>query len=1171
MKNKRSTAHRLSILFASLFLLSATLVEPMRSHLQSSDDVTLAPAQTFTVTNTNNSGAGSLTQAITDANANPGLDTINFNVAGSGIQYIFVNATLPAITSPVVIDATTQPGYAGTPLIHLEGMGTGQAINITAGGSTIKGLSFTSFFAGTANGIIKISGPGNNVITSCAFGVRGDSTRPTTASIGVLIDASNNNRVGGTTAAERNYFAVTNEQNLVIQNGASGNRITGNWFGTGPNGTRMPSTGRDAIRILNSPNNMVGGSVGTTPGGVCTGECNVIAGAGNNGVFINGNTATGNRVLGNFIGLFADGSSTNQNNIGVRVDNAPGNVVGGTTGGERNVITGNDGLANVYVTGAGSTGTVITGNYLGLFPNGTSTPAAATAALDGVLVNGGATATRIGGTTAGERNVISGLRNNGIEIAGANSNLVQGNYIGTDVTGMLRSTTVGNGIGLFFADNNIVGGTEGTTLGGACTGACNVVSGNGNNGVSDGIFLTSANNNTIDGNYIGLNAAGTQAIVNGRTPDGGTFNGHSIFLLNSSTNTVGRRSGTSPRQTERNAHIGEVATSPDQAYCIQDANGYLAFNDETFAYVYRDCRTGAPPRSGIGPLTLRKNGTIAFVSEPFRSLWQIKGTVRGIVGRVSVGEDLVISDPNVFEGECVCPPMGHQLVAGGVEIKIDNGASDSNYIGDVQSGYTVSGTFIGDLPQVPIKIQGNDTEIKNVDLGSFSQSDIEFIQGISNRWLESYLDHPVGLDGVFISPGGNGNIPPPTITEMRVRDDGTVSIVVDIVGGPPNSQVRLSLYSYGLGPGAQNFGTVRNIPLPINDIPLVILDANGNGTATVIFDDMDSETIRNYYFFAVQATQFVSPNRGEVGMASPNALRGSSRLSAPSVVKHAGYNFDQDNRTDLAVYRRAAGSGGSSTWYLLNSRDNSSLQYDFGSIEDKLVTDDYNGDRVPDLAVWRPSTGTWYVARPNGAPAQNFDAIPWGLSSDIPIHADFDGDGRTDIGVFRPSEGIWYIRESFSGQLYARQWGQAGDKLVPADYNGDGKTEIAVFRNGIWYITPCPTCSIRYEYFGLSSDVPVPADYDGDGRVDVAVWRPSNGIWYINGSRSGFVAYQWGTNGDKPLCGDFDGDGRNDIAVFRPSEGNWYILQSSNSAPRAIHWGQNGDIPVPSFEAKYHS
>jgi hypothetical protein len=242
-----------------------------------------------------------------------------------------------------------------------------------------------------------MSGAGNNVITGCNFGVRGDNSRPTTAAIGVLIDGSNNNRIGGTTVAERNYFVIASEQNLVIQNTASNNRVIGNWFGTGPNGVRMNSSGRDAIRILNAPNNTIGGSTGTTPGGACTGECNVIAGAGNRGIFINGAAAAGNRVTGNFVGLFPGGTTVNQNNLGIVIDNAPTTTIGGTSAAERNVITGNAAIASIQVTGAASTGTTITGNYIGLFTGGLTTPPASISSFDGILLNGSAANSRIGG------------------------------------------------------------------------------------------------------------------------------------------------------------------------------------------------------------------------------------------------------------------------------------------------------------------------------------------------------------------------------------------------------------------------------------------------------------------------------------------------------------------------------------------------------------------------------------------------------------------------------------------------------------------------------------------------------------------------------------------------------------------------------------------------------
>src|SRR5438132_13693046 len=82
-------------------------------------------AQTFTVTNTNDSSAGSLRQAILDANANPGTDTIAFNIPGSGVKTINPTSSLPLITDPLIIDGTTQPGFAGSPIIELNGASAG--------------------------------------------------------------------------------------------------------------------------------------------------------------------------------------------------------------------------------------------------------------------------------------------------------------------------------------------------------------------------------------------------------------------------------------------------------------------------------------------------------------------------------------------------------------------------------------------------------------------------------------------------------------------------------------------------------------------------------------------------------------------------------------------------------------------------------------------------------------------------------------------------------------------------------------------------------------------------------------------------------------------------------------------------------------------------------------
>ena len=107
------------------------------------------PPTVFLVTNTQNAGAGSLRQAILNANAHPGLDAIFFDIPGAGVHTISpVSQQLPNIQDPVILDAATQPGYAGTPLIELNGSGAGSAaagILINSGSSTVRGLAINRF------------------------------------------------------------------------------------------------------------------------------------------------------------------------------------------------------------------------------------------------------------------------------------------------------------------------------------------------------------------------------------------------------------------------------------------------------------------------------------------------------------------------------------------------------------------------------------------------------------------------------------------------------------------------------------------------------------------------------------------------------------------------------------------------------------------------------------------------------------------------------------------------------------------------------------------------------------------------------------------------------------------------------------------------------------------
>src|SRR5207342_3540038 len=104
---------------------------------------------TFTVTTANDAGAGSLRTAITSANAAAGADTIVFNIAGAGAHTISLTMALPTITDTVILDATTQSGYAaGSPVIVLDGTGAGAEASgfvLQASNSTITGFRIQNF------------------------------------------------------------------------------------------------------------------------------------------------------------------------------------------------------------------------------------------------------------------------------------------------------------------------------------------------------------------------------------------------------------------------------------------------------------------------------------------------------------------------------------------------------------------------------------------------------------------------------------------------------------------------------------------------------------------------------------------------------------------------------------------------------------------------------------------------------------------------------------------------------------------------------------------------------------------------------------------------------------------------------------------------------------------
>jgi titin len=446
-----------------------------------------APA-TFTVTNTLDSGMGSLRQALLDTNdSGDPANTIRFAI-DSGVQTIQPSSALPTVTRPVVIDGTSQPGYAGTPLIELDGSLAGAGANglrITAGDCTVEGLAINRF--GQAG--IQIQTGGGNTVQGDYLGI--DVTGATALGNGLGLEISSaDNRVANNLISGNRVDGVR-----ILAPGGTGNVLVGNFIGT-------DATGTVSLAAPNSNNGVVITGASNTVGGTDAGAGNLLSGNIQQGVYLNGATATGNVVLGNYIGTDATGTRAIRNGLNGVLITGPSNTIGGSAAGARNVISGNT-QQGVFVNGTGATDNLIQGNYIGTDASGTSE---VSNGLRGITVANGASNNRIGGTDAGAGNLLSGNLQNGVELTGDSTtgNVLQGNLIGTDATGTRALPNHLRGVGISYgAFNNTVGGTT--------AGARNIISGNLQNGV---LLDANTSGNVVQGNYIGTDVTGTAAVPN---------------------------------------------------------------------------------------------------------------------------------------------------------------------------------------------------------------------------------------------------------------------------------------------------------------------------------------------------------------------------------------------------------------------------------------------------------------------------------------------------------------------------------------------------------------------------------------------------------------------------------------------------------------------------------
>lgn len=265
---------------------------------------------TFSVINLNDSGAGSLRQAILDSNSTAGADVISFSVAGS----IQLTGALPALTDEVDIDGTTAPGYSGTPLVELDFNGArGLHFNSGASNSELRSLALVD--AGGAG--VKLNAVDGVVIVGNYIGIGLNGEAAANRGHGVELVNASGNVIGGESATERNIIS-SNRKSGIHLNSSNGNVIDGNYIGTNADGTLDFGNHSSGIRLKNgSSNNIIGKDAG-----------NVISGNDVDGVYITGGSSL-NRMNGNRIGTNAAGTAALGNSRdGIKIEKADGNLIG---------------------------------------------------------------------------------------------------------------------------------------------------------------------------------------------------------------------------------------------------------------------------------------------------------------------------------------------------------------------------------------------------------------------------------------------------------------------------------------------------------------------------------------------------------------------------------------------------------------------------------------------------------------------------------------------------------------------------------------------------------------------------------------------------------------------------------------------------------------------------
>ncbi len=630
-----------------------------------------------------------------------------------------------------------------------------------------------------------------------------------------------------------------------------------------------------------------------------------------NGVAIGGTGVVGNTITGNHIGLDLTGMVDLGNGFdGIFIGlGAQNNLVGGDEPAERNVISGNE-LEGIAIHGSETAGNIVSGNYIGTSADGL---AALANTLAGMRIYGGGHNNTIGGDTEGEKNIISGNLTEGVLIEGeeAIDNVISGNYIGTDVTGMAALPNLSDGIELDSAIDNLVGGDE--------AGERNVISGNSEKGIY--INGSAATGNVVSGNYIGVDVTGATALPNDSVG----------VQVASPDNLIG---GDSPGA--RNV----ISGNGDDGVYINGWDGTDNVVSGNFIGVDATGAVALPNQDDGVTIAAGRNNLIGGISPEARNVISGNGD-DGVVILYNIASGNIVSGNYLgvdAGGNSAIPNINHGVF-------IDLGAHHNEIGGDtvgarnVISGNGGSGVGIGGLDPT------NPTEFNNVlnnyigvaadgttALGN-GRSGVHFSVNAPDNFIGPYnIIAYNGWDGVAVdTPLSVGNI----ITNNSIFSNGDLGI--DLTNGGNNQTPAPTILSAPSGPGvitgAALPGSVvqvftSRLPDGEGEIHLGTTVAGGAGDYTLPVTHMQ------YPYLTATAT---------------DSTDGTSEFSALYVAAVPVLHEDSNK----SVHRETISSGGLLTYTL--ALTNTGTATASATLTDTLSTDvtwNFNASTTSGVLVW---------------------------------------------------------------------------------------------------------------------------------------------------------------------------------------------------------------------------